>query len=382
MPGGFLSISANGAAIGSGILWANHPWKEDTDKVGIVEGVLRAYDASDLKRELWHSRLDRARDDFGNFAKFCPPTVSGGKVYLPTMGGLHRKVSMLDDFARWGVSLVNLDDNVLVMSWTGSDGALTLRWSNDGMNWPSKAGSSETSSVAPALASGLDRGRLFRAWTGNDTDRRLNVHTSYAPAWQWFNKVTLSESSYNAPALAFDNGRLFLAWTGTDGIPNGHLNVISSVDGMHWDHKVTLNEVSGSGPRLAFFEGTLFLLWCGTDPNHSLNIMQSVDGVNWVNKVTFWDNSSDTAPAMALEDNTPFLCWRKRGNQQVSQMTPRDGDPHHFMDKRTFRELSVDAPALAEFQNHMYVGWTDTNGHPNVAVLSLGGVSAYGLLGK
>ena len=386
MPGGFLSISANGAAAGSGILWANHPWEKDTDTEGIVEGVLRAYDASNLQ-ELWNSRTNRARDDFGNFAKFCPPTVTNGRVYLPTMGGLHRKVTMWYDSALGGVALTSLDDNLLVMGWTGvehdqfgnsSPGHLNVWWSDDAINWPGTAKATNWNEVSwrtPALTAGLDRGRLFMAWTG--TDGRLNVHSSYDRV-NWFNKRTLGESSDNAPALAFGN-RLFLAWTDAA----NKLNVMSSVDGLHWDPKVTLNYTSPSAPGLAFFNGTLFLLW--SDFNHRLNLMRSVDGVQWIDQISF-DETSEFAPAMALDDNTPFLCWTERDPfyerqpLQISQMTPRDGDPHHFTDKRTFRDKSLPAPTLAEFQHRMYVGWTGTDGHPNVAVLSLGGVSTYGPL--
>jgi beta-lactam-binding protein with PASTA domain len=48
----------------------------------VVPGVLRAFDASDLSRELWNSAQNAARDDPGYHAKFSPPTVANGKVYL------------------------------------------------------------------------------------------------------------------------------------------------------------------------------------------------------------------------------------------------------------------------------------------------------------
>ena len=49
-----------------------------------VAGVLRAFDATDLTNELWDSRQNAARDDVGNYAKFSPPTIANGKVYLAT----------------------------------------------------------------------------------------------------------------------------------------------------------------------------------------------------------------------------------------------------------------------------------------------------------
>jgi hypothetical protein len=83
MPGGFLTISADGGKTGSGILWASLPARGDA-LTKVVPGVLRAFDAEDLHRELWNSQQISARDDVGFFAKYVAPTVANGKVYLAT----------------------------------------------------------------------------------------------------------------------------------------------------------------------------------------------------------------------------------------------------------------------------------------------------------
>ena len=52
-----------------------------------VPGRLYAFDATNVSNELnelWDSDKNAARDDFGNFAKFVPPTVVKGKVYVAT----------------------------------------------------------------------------------------------------------------------------------------------------------------------------------------------------------------------------------------------------------------------------------------------------------
>ncbi|HZP83263.1 MAG TPA: chitobiase/beta-hexosaminidase C-terminal domain-containing protein, partial [Chthonomonadaceae bacterium] len=82
MPGGMLAISANGSTAGTGILWASLPFSGDAN-MQTQPGLLRAFDASTLT-ELWNSRQNAARDDLGNFAKFCCPTIANGKVYLAT----------------------------------------------------------------------------------------------------------------------------------------------------------------------------------------------------------------------------------------------------------------------------------------------------------
>ena len=81
MPGGFLTVSSNGTQAGSGVLWASLPYAEDANDE-VVSGVLRAFDATDLSRELWNTRMVPARDDIGNFAKYVPPTVVNGRVYM------------------------------------------------------------------------------------------------------------------------------------------------------------------------------------------------------------------------------------------------------------------------------------------------------------
>lgn len=84
MPGAALTVSANGSTGGSGIVWASLPLVGDANQF-TVRGVLRAFDAANLS-ELWNSRQFAARDDVGWHAKFNPPTVINGKVYVPSFG--------------------------------------------------------------------------------------------------------------------------------------------------------------------------------------------------------------------------------------------------------------------------------------------------------
>jgi fibronectin type 3 domain-containing protein len=78
MPGGFLSISANGSD--NGILWVNRPLSDAMSKT--APGCMEAFDAVTL--QLLYDTRTNANDNSGNFAKFVPPTVANGKVYLAT----------------------------------------------------------------------------------------------------------------------------------------------------------------------------------------------------------------------------------------------------------------------------------------------------------
>lgn len=83
MPGGFITVTANGSTNGTGIVWVHLPYQGDgVEKV--VPGVLRAFDANDVSKELWSSERNPGRDRSGNFGKFTPPTVVNGKAYLAT----------------------------------------------------------------------------------------------------------------------------------------------------------------------------------------------------------------------------------------------------------------------------------------------------------
>src|SRR5215469_807489 len=78
-----LSVSANGSISATGIVWAALSNSLDSNQQ-TVAGILRAFDASNLSTELWDSKQNTARDDVGNYAKFVPPTVANGKVYVAT----------------------------------------------------------------------------------------------------------------------------------------------------------------------------------------------------------------------------------------------------------------------------------------------------------
>jgi hypothetical protein len=86
MPGGMLSVSSNGTRAGSGIVWATVPLNGDANMNRGVQGIVIAVDAQNVSRQLWTSELAGPRDRLGLFAKFVPPTVAGGKVFVATYG--------------------------------------------------------------------------------------------------------------------------------------------------------------------------------------------------------------------------------------------------------------------------------------------------------
>jgi hypothetical protein len=111
-PGGFLALSANGTNSGSGIVWAAHQLGSSAQGA-VRPGVLHAYNAENVAVELWNSQ-QLARDSVGNFAKFVPPTVANGKVYLATFSN---RLNVYGLFTPPALN-INRAGNNAILSWT------------------------------------------------------------------------------------------------------------------------------------------------------------------------------------------------------------------------------------------------------------------------
>lgn len=89
MPGGMLSISANGSQAGTGIVWAIVPLFGDANTQRGVRAQLLAFDVQNIKLDIWRSEpLDASfgPNSVGLFAKFAAPTIANGKVFIATYG--------------------------------------------------------------------------------------------------------------------------------------------------------------------------------------------------------------------------------------------------------------------------------------------------------
>jgi outer membrane protein assembly factor BamB len=89
MPGGILSLSANGTS--NAILWANEaagslPSDPDSN-IAPTPNILRVYDVSTVGsgalQSIWDSETE-PNDRVGAATKFAPPLVANGKVYQAT----------------------------------------------------------------------------------------------------------------------------------------------------------------------------------------------------------------------------------------------------------------------------------------------------------
>lgn len=175
MPGGFLTISSNGspAAPGSAVIWANHPYQGDANQA-VRGGVLRAFDPEDISKEIWSSRASYPRDDVGNFAKFCCPTVANGHVYQSSMGGVDQRMTTQQQTTK-SPALAAQDDKVLELAWTDpGTNQLKAMISPDGLTWDVNSLvtiPSTQSQFQPSLAFDPTTRTTYLAW----------VNTSNAP---------------------------------------------------------------------------------------------------------------------------------------------------------------------------------------------------------
>jgi outer membrane protein assembly factor BamB len=98
MPGGMLALSADGNQAHSAVVWATAPINDNANQK-VVEGIVRAYDATELDTNnntdgtrrlklLWDNLRLPANDTRRRFAfsKFCTPFVADGKLYVTTYG--------------------------------------------------------------------------------------------------------------------------------------------------------------------------------------------------------------------------------------------------------------------------------------------------------
>jgi hypothetical protein len=127
-PGAALSISANGATIGSGILWAVH--NRAAGRTIGAPAVLEAYDADNLSKLLWSSTQNLKRDDVGSSGRFVIPVVNNGRVYMATASGAVQVYGLLpgSGSSATAVNLASIDnltaiaDNGTRVGGIGSDG--------------------------------------------------------------------------------------------------------------------------------------------------------------------------------------------------------------------------------------------------------------------
>jgi len=137
--GTLLSVSSNGSKDGTGILWASHAASGDANQ-SVRPGILRAFDANDVTKELWNSN-QKSGDNIGSYAKFVSPTIANGKVYMATFSkqllvyGVNDTASAgvcngVADLARGKTAVASSIESSLLPASNAADSNLTTRWAS------------------------------------------------------------------------------------------------------------------------------------------------------------------------------------------------------------------------------------------------------------
>ncbi len=300
----------------------------------------------------------------------------------------------LTDTSRSGPALVHFHDPVFDKSW------LFTAWSGVGNEFInlmhvdefagqiSKSTSSETTRKPPYLA--VHDGGVVIAWTGSGNPGQLNVSPinvgigqgdTEHPQLRLFDqtKVTLVETSTEAPALASHSGRLIISWTN---VGTNRINLMISEDnGAQFHGKITLVDTAIGRPVIAAHRSRLFIAWTGSD--HQLNIARVVTVLSLARpgrashllitglsgKMTLAE-TSDAGPALASFADRLAVAWTSAGDRHLNFLFSRD-DGASFHDKFTSSEQARDAPVLAAGGGRLYVSWTgvDPEGHLNLAAV-------------
>jgi hypothetical protein len=83
-PGGALAVSSDADVAGTGVLWTVRGKRTTPGLASSAgAGVLQAFDATNITRELWTSDA-KPSDALGAVSKFAPPTIANGRVFVGT----------------------------------------------------------------------------------------------------------------------------------------------------------------------------------------------------------------------------------------------------------------------------------------------------------
>ena len=124
-------------------------------------------------------------------------------------------------------------------------------------------------------------------------------------------------------------------------------------------HALVTNFESTEGPAVAVFNGKIFMAMTGTNAQHSIYLAYSTDGTTWSNFYTLGNNTSvpNAAPALAAFNNKLYITWTGGGNY-VNIASSTDGitfSNQSVIFSGTYNALG--STALAVANNKLYIAF-------------------------
>jgi peptidoglycan/xylan/chitin deacetylase (PgdA/CDA1 family) len=226
--------------------------------------------------------------------------------------------------------------------------------------------SRQQADAAPALIA--YNGTLYVGWTGRNTGHNLNLMT-YNPASQSFGPaVVLTDATQpgSGLGLAVYNGNLYVAWRGGD----NHLNVAryNPATPTHLANKVTLRDSSNQAPSIAVYNGSLYLSWRGMDGH--LNLLSSADASTFGSKVVYGAVTA-SSPALVVANGYLFVSWVDAASSslKIGRYTPASpGTMSAVVTLAATSQRPVGLAPAAVANPYVSVAWRIANAHINLGI--------------
>jgi hypothetical protein len=193
--GGMMTLSANGGIAASGVLW-----------VITSDGILHAYQATNVATELYNSTQNATRDTVGDSVFMNEPVVVNGKVYVPTKDGVLQVYGLLGSGTQGTVTAS--------ATFVGTDAATQGNWPNaygaDGYNVLGDLAQN------PSYANPVPSGQSSFTWAFSSTDVRAlqkpsNLNDRVASSW--FSTTTFYVDSNITDSATHKVALYCLDWT-------------------------------------------------------------------------------------------------------------------------------------------------------------------------
>lgn len=254
--GALLSVSSNGSIDSTAVLWTSYAANGDANQ-SVRPGILRAFDATDVTKELWNSSF-YSTDNPGNYAKFNCPVVANGKVYLATFS------------------------NQLIVYGLLSQSTSTCSSTNIGLNKSTTA----SSTISGTTANAVD-GNVSTVWTSGGNDNQsftIDLAARYDLC-----KINLTWGSLKGSNFSMQVSDDNQNWT-TLVVITGNTSTILPLSVLGTGRYVRMLGTLGQGGySIAEFEvyGTLSQIQCATPYLSAVtNVYDNSATLNWISAAT------------------------------------------------------------------------------------------------
>ena len=334
-------------------------------------------------------------------AKSCPRRLSMSRGILPSRGTtratITRRASARTEF------LAAQDDGSLmldVFATISTDGGVTFL-ANDfrlndasfdpeagaGERFPMSVPNTNVRRIGEYNGLAASNGVVYAVWTGNAFGGTPPNASGQQPRFDTFSmrivnaiagldsNQTLGYTSNEGPALGSVRGALYLAHAGQDG--RLYLDFNSATKPNWGPGAIDTNQLTDDIPTMASVDNRLFVSWTGNDDHLNVAEINTTDDGSFTSLAApeVLGYTSDVGPRIAAlngalylahagQDGKLYLDFRSAGNPNSARKNtwgPGAFDTGQF---------TSDSPSLFALDNQLFVAWTGTDDHLNVAIIN------------